>query len=83
MTGLPIENVQEYPRPPRLERVGFVLKVALDGAPVAETVAGWRVLETHHAPTYYLPAGDVDPGCLRPAAGGSFCEWKGRASYFD
>ncbi|PRY92956.1 uncharacterized protein (DUF427 family) [Hasllibacter halocynthiae] len=77
------EDVQDYPRPPRLEPAGAPLRVALGGAVVAETVRGWRVLETHHAPTYYLPREDVAEGALRPAGGGSLCEWKGRARYFD
>ncbi len=85
MTDLPEENVQEYPRPPRLERVAARLEVVFGGQIVADSVAGWRVLETHHAPTYYIPAADWALGVLRPAenARASFCEWKGRASYFD
>ncbi len=83
MGGLARENVQDYPRPPRLERVSERLVVRLGGQVVADTLRGLRVLETHHAPTYYIPPGDVAPGALRPAGGGSFCEWKGRAAYFD
>jgi uncharacterized protein (DUF427 family) len=41
------------------------------------------VLETSHPPTYYLPVADFQHGSLRPAAGRSFCEWKGVAAYFD
>jgi uncharacterized protein (DUF427 family) len=41
------------------------------------------VLETSHPPSYYIPPADVDPALLRPAAGASFCEWKGTARYFD
>ena len=41
------------------------------------------MLETSHPPTYYLPLADFVAGALRPAAGGSFCEWKGQASYLD
>lgn len=81
--GLPRENVQDYPRPPRLEPVAERLVVVLGGQVVADTLRGLRVLETHHAPTYYIPPEDVAPAALRAASGGSFCEWKGRASYFD
>lgn len=85
MPSLPQENVQEYPRPPRLERVRARLQVDFAGRTVADTTEGWRVLETHHAPTYYLPASDWAAGVLKPApqARGSVCEWKGRASYYD
>ena len=51
---------------------------------VADTRNAYRVLETSHPPTYYLPREDVAPGALAPAAGNStMCEWKGRASYWD
>ncbi len=77
------ENVQAYPRPPALEPVPQRLRVLLSGTVVADTVRGLRVLETHHAPTYYFPPEDVLPGVLVPASGRSFCEWKGAATYFD
>jgi len=53
------------------------------GVPVADTQAGWRVLETHHAPTYYLPIGDVLASALVASSRETFCEWKGRAVYWD
>lgn len=82
MSSLSIENVQTYPRPPALEPVPHRLVVRLGGKIAAETEQGFRVLETHHAPSYYFPQKDVR-ATLIPAAGGSFCEWKGTASYFD
>lgn len=81
--ALPRENVQDYPRPPALEPVAETLRVVLGGETVAETTRGLRVLETHHAPTYYLPMEDAAPGVLQPVPGRSFCEWKGHARYFD
>jgi uncharacterized protein (DUF427 family) len=77
------ESVWDYPRPPRLERTRKLLEVVLGGEVVASTTQGWRVLETSHPPTYYLPRAAFVDGALRPAAGSSFCEWKGAASYFD
>jgi uncharacterized protein (DUF427 family) len=82
MTDLPRENVQSYPRPPALEAVPQHIIVRLGGALVAETSRALRVLETHHAPTYYLPLQDIH-ATLRPAQGSSFCEWKVVARYFD
>jgi uncharacterized protein (DUF427 family) len=52
------------------------------GVLVAQTTRALRVLETHHAPTYYLPPEDIN-ATLRPVQGSSFCEWKGAARYFD
>jgi len=59
------------------------LTVELGGVLVADTTAAYRVLETSHPPVYYLPPADVDPACLtRDTAAGSFCEFKGRATYW-
>ena len=77
------ENVQDYPRPPALERVPQRLSIWFAGQEIAATAEGWRVLETHHAPTYYLPPEAFLAGILKPARGQSFCEWKGIAAYWD
>jgi uncharacterized protein (DUF427 family) len=82
MTELPRENVQNYPRPPVVEAVPQRVVMHLGGMVIADTLRALRVLETHHAPTYYLPLGDVS-AVLTPARGSSFCEWKGAARYFD
>lgn len=82
MTDLPRENVQSYPRPPALEPVPQRIMIRLGGALVSETGRALRVLETHHAPSYYLPPEDIH-ATLRPVQGSSFCEWKGVARYFD
>ncbi len=82
MTVLPIENVQDYPRPPALEPVEQRLRVVLAGETIADTTRGLRVLETHHAPTYYIPPDDITARLI-PSLGTSICEWKGRAVYFD
>ena len=82
MTGMPRENVQSYPRPPALEPVPQRITIRLGSTLVADTSRALRVLETHHAPTYYLPPEDIQ-ATLRPVPGSSFCEWKGVARYFD
>ena len=77
------ESVWDYPRPPRLEPTSAVIEVVLGGVLVARTQDAFRVLETSHPPTYYLPRASFVPTALRPAGGSSFCEWKGTASYLD
>jgi uncharacterized protein (DUF427 family) len=77
------ESVWDYPRPPRLERVARRLRVVLGGETIADTTAGWRVLETSHPPVYYLPRSDIGSGTLVAVSGRSVCEWKGTAIYFD
>lgn len=52
MIALPTENVQDYPRPPVLAGVPQTIRIILGDSVVAETNRAYRVLETHHAPTY-------------------------------
>lgn len=73
----------DYPRPPRLEEIDATITVEFGGRTVASTRRAWRVLETSHPPTYYLPMDSFEPTALRRAAGRSWCEWKGQAAYFD
>jgi uncharacterized protein (DUF427 family) len=78
------ESVWDYPRPPRLEVERAPLRIVHRGITVAETAHGLRTLETSHPPTYYFPPDAIAPGVLQPSAQrGSFCEWKGRAAYWD
>ncbi len=77
------ESVWDYPRPPRLETSAASIQVVLGGVEIAATTRSWRVLETSHPPTYYLPREAFTDGALQETEGSSFCEWKGEASYFD
>lgn len=81
--GLPRESVWDYPRPPRIEPCPRKLRVELGGVLVAASSSAVRVLETAGAPVIYVPPADVTAGALVPVRGGTFCEWKGSASYFD
>lgn len=77
------ESVWDYPRPPRVERVDARVTVDLGRERILDTTDVVRVLETSHPPVYYLPMADFVDGALEPAAGSSFCEWKGSARYLD
>ena len=77
------ESVWDYPRPPSLERCTRRVRIELGGVVVADSSAALRILETSHPPTIYVPPADITPGCIQPAGGRSFCEWKGDATYFD
>lgn len=77
------ESVWDYPRPPKLEPTSKHLKIVCGGEIIAETTRAFRVLETSHPPVYYFPPEDVRMEFLTKAAGASFCEWKGRAGYYD
>ncbi len=81
------ESVWDYPRPPRLEEYSGRLEVVLGGVTIADTDRAdgpaYRVLETSHPPTYYLPREAFSTRSLVPTYGGSMCEWKGHAVYSD
>lgn len=77
------ESVWDYPRPPRVEKRAERVVVTLGGQVVADTTDSVRVLETSHPPVYYLPVISFHAGVLVPVQGTSFCEFKGRAHYFD
>jgi uncharacterized protein (DUF427 family) len=81
----PTESVWDYPRPPRLERSPERLVIELGGRRIVETERSLRVLETSHPPVHYVPVADIAEGVLVEASrgGGSYCEWKGQASYYD
>ncbi|MFN8114339.1 MAG: DUF427 domain-containing protein [Solirubrobacterales bacterium] len=81
--GLTRESVWDYPRPPRIEPVGRRVRVALGGVTIVDVPDAIRVLETAGAPTVYVPIEAVAGGALQPVGGGSFCEWKGAAAYWD
>ncbi len=76
-------RVADFPRPPALERVTQPVRIVLAGQTVAQTDQAWRILETTHPPTYYLPMGAFAPGVLTPRPRTSFCEWKGVACYLS
>lgn len=77
------ESVWAYPRPARAELSAAHVVIEHGGVVVADTRAAVRTLETSHPPSYYIPPSDIAAGCLRRAAGSSFCEWKGHAIYWD
>jgi len=77
------ESVWDYPRPPILAQDSRLVEVRTGRHLIASTKHAVRVLETASPPTFYLPREDVHMEYLSPATGGSFCEWKGQASYFD
>lgn len=79
------EDVWSYPRPPALQRCPNTFKVVwtdLAGheTVLAETDQAYRILETSHPPTYYLPPDSIKLPLISSSKH-TFCEWKGSASY--
>lgn len=77
------ESVWDYPRPPSALVTSRHVVVELGDRVVADTSRAVRVCETSHPPVFYVPLEDITPGVLQPAAGTSWCEWKGAATYWD
>ncbi len=81
--GFGQESVWDYPRPPRLEPVSALIEIIFGGQTIVSTRGAFRVLETSHPPTYYLPPADIAEGVLQAPSSSSVCEWKGRATALD
>ncbi len=81
--GKPIESVWDYPRPPRLERVPWRIRVRHAMEELVDAPEAFRVLETSQPPAYYVDPRHVNVGLLSPSASATFCEWKGMAAYVD
>ena len=78
------ESVWDYPRPPRCEKASARIEIEFDGLVVASTDQAYRVVETSHPPTYYLPTNAFRPGTLVVSRRNqSWCEWKGAAVYWS
>jgi uncharacterized protein (DUF427 family) len=77
------ESVWDYPRPPRIEPFNGSIRIIFNNEEILNTNRSYRILETSHPPTYYLPISAFKSGVLNETVGSSFCEFKGMASYFD
>ncbi|HEV7203998.1 MAG TPA: DUF427 domain-containing protein [Jatrophihabitans sp.] len=78
------ESVWDYPRPPACVPSERHVVVRVGDTVVADTRAAFRVLETSHPPTWYIPRGDVVEAAIAPSRTRStWCEWKGAATYWD
>ena len=77
------ESVWDYPRPPKLESFKGHIRIVYHGEIILDTNNAFRILETSHPPTYYLPMTDFKKDVLVVNQATSFCEFKGVASYYD
>jgi uncharacterized protein (DUF427 family) len=77
------ESVWDYPRPPRVEDSNKHIQVVFAGVVIADTRRAKRVLETSHPPVYYIPPEDIRLEYLEQTDRTSWCEWKGRAGYYN
>ena len=75
-------SVWDFPRPPRVQPDTREVVVRWGGIELARSKRCLLVCETAHPPSFYLPWDDVDRAYFERAQGGSFCEWKGPATYW-
>lgn len=76
-------SVWDFPRPPQLAPEAREVVIRWGGVEVARSRKAVLVLETSHPPSFYIPWTDVNRALLQPGDGGSFCEWKGPATYWS
>ena len=67
--GKPFESVWDFPRPPRLERVDWRVRVVHRGVTVVDAPFALRVLETSQAPAYSMRPSGI--GAAKPSASSS------------
>ncbi len=77
------ESVWDYPRPPKIELFSGHVRIVHDNQNLADSNKPYRILETSHPPTYYIPFEDINMENLIQNSYSTFCEFKGRAGYFD
>lgn len=98
MPPKPKLNVQNFPRPPLIERTPRHLQVKWHGQIIADTKDAFWILETYHPPStfsssflqipaneckaYYLPPSSLKIPLLKTPKS-TFCEWKGWATYYS
>jgi len=58
------------------------VRVAFNGATIADSTNAHLLFETRHLPVYYFPRGDVRMDLLAPTEHHTFCPYKGTASYW-
>ena len=74
----------DFPRPPRIERVEWRVRVIHAGVTIVDAPHAVRILETSQPPAYYVADEFVALDRLAPsAARPTMCEWKGIAAYAD
>jgi uncharacterized protein (DUF427 family) len=57
--------------------------VRAGGKVVADTTSALRLREAGYPPVYYIPLADVDQTLIERSGTGTYCPYKGKASYYD
>jgi len=79
-----IEDVANYPRPPKMELIIGGVAIYIQDEIIAEDDKYIRICETFHPPSIYIEPAAFKTGTFHQVSGRpSFCEWKGLATYWD
>jgi uncharacterized protein (DUF427 family) len=62
---------------------GGRVTVRIGGTVVADSRHALTLTEGGYPPVQYIPLADVDPAVLRPSGTGTYCPYKGDASYYS
>lgn len=77
------ESVWDYPRPPMVMEVKDDISICHHNRMICRSSNSFRVLETSHPPTFYIPMNAFRDVELKLNKRNSFCEFKGMATYVD
>lgn len=76
------ESVWDYPRPPRVETSNRRIRVIFNGVTLIDSQHTYRILETSHPPTFYIPQDDAKMEYFTRTNRRTICEFKGGALYW-
>jgi len=76
-------KIPDASHPITVSPTGGHVTVRVGGVTVAETDRALSLAEAAYPVVQYVPLEDVDQGLLRPTATGSYCPYKGEASYYS
>ncbi len=68
--------------PITVEAAAETVTVVFNGKTVARSSRALKMQEASYPPVYYIPLADVDRAALTKTAHGSYCPYKGDASYY-
>ena len=69
--------------PITIEKTGVRVVARVGGQVVADSTRALTLREAAYPPVQYLPLDDVDPALLAPSDTGTYCPYKGDASYYS
>ena len=82
-TGPGQRSVWGFPRQATAKCCAAHLRGEHGGHLIADTRASAYTVETIHPPSYFIPPNALTADVQRPVDAGSFCEWKGSATYWN